>query len=64
MSQLTQGPIDVSIGTVLGLLWGFFLIYVPPSPWAVVYNTQECEDQNTKKSQVHIHKILCNIDCK
>ncbi|VVC29111.1 Hypothetical protein CINCED_3A022735 [Cinara cedri] len=51
-SKIIQGPIDVSIGTLLGLLWGFFLIYVPPSPWAVIYNTQEIEDQNTKKSQI------------
>lgn len=56
-SKITQGPIDVSIGTVLGLIWGTILIYVPASPWAVIYNQQECEDQNIKKSQVNYYII-------
>jgi len=51
-SQITQGPIDVSIGTIVGLIWGCFLIFVPASPWAMIYNKQECEDQNLKKSQI------------
>jgi len=51
--KITQGLIDVSIGTVLGVIWGFFLIFVPPSPWAMIYKNQETE--NTK-SQVNRHK--------
>lgn len=48
-SKITQGLVDVSIGTVAGVIWGFFLIFVPPSPWAVIYKNQETE--NTNKSQ-------------
>ncbi|XP_029342199.1 sodium/hydrogen exchanger 9B2-like [Acyrthosiphon pisum] len=29
-SKIVQGPEDVCIGTALGLVWGFLLIFVPP----------------------------------
>ncbi|XP_022175088.1 sodium/hydrogen exchanger 9B2-like [Myzus persicae] len=48
-SKIIQGLIDVSVGTVLGVVWGFFLIFVPPSPWAKIYKNQKIE--NTDKSQ-------------
>ncbi|XP_025202540.1 sodium/hydrogen exchanger 9B2-like isoform X2 [Melanaphis sacchari] len=35
-SKIVQGPEDVCIGTALGLVWGFLLIFVPPAPWANV----------------------------
>lgn len=53
-----QGPLDVAIGTIFGIIWGFILIYMPPSPWAMIYNKQDSEDQNAKKSQVNEQKIL------
>jgi len=56
-SKITQGPIDVSIGTVLGLVWGFVLIFVPASPWAVIYNEQNGEDKTVDKSQVNINAL-------
>ncbi|XP_026804473.1 sodium/hydrogen exchanger 9B2-like [Rhopalosiphum maidis] len=51
-SKIIQGPIDVSIGTVIGLMWGCVLIFVPPSPWALIYNKRESNYQNTKKSEI------------
>ncbi|XP_025202600.1 sodium/hydrogen exchanger 9B2-like [Melanaphis sacchari] len=45
--QIIQGPIDVSIGIVIGLMWGCVLIFVPPSPWAIIYNKRE-----SKKSEI------------
>jgi len=52
-SKIIQGPIDVTIGTVVGLLWGCVLIFVPPSPWAMIYNKRESKVQITKKSEVN-----------
>lgn len=49
MSKIVQGPEDVCIGTALGLLWGFFLIFVPPSPWAQVYQSQNENEMTTDK---------------
>ncbi|XP_022174709.1 sodium/hydrogen exchanger 9B2-like isoform X2 [Myzus persicae] len=41
-SKIVQGPEDVCIGTALGLVWGFLLMFVPSAPWAnVSYNTQK-----------------------
>ncbi|XP_025413876.1 sodium/hydrogen exchanger 9B2-like [Sipha flava] len=51
-SKIVQGPIDVSIGIALGLVWGFILIYMPPSPWAMIYSKQGSEERNAKKSQI------------
>ncbi|KAF0756493.1 sodium/hydrogen exchanger 9B2-like [Aphis craccivora] len=51
-SKIIQGPIDVSIGTVMGLIWGCVLIFVPPSPWSVMYSKRESNCQNTKKSKI------------
>jgi len=39
------------MGTALGVIWGFFLIFAPPSPWAKIYKNQKKE--NTEKSQVN-----------
>ncbi|XP_015364906.1 PREDICTED: mitochondrial sodium/hydrogen exchanger 9B2-like [Diuraphis noxia] len=50
-SKIIQGPIDVAIGTVVGLVWGCVLIFVPPSPWAIIYNKRE-NVQNAKKSEI------------
>ncbi|XP_025414172.1 sodium/hydrogen exchanger 9B2-like isoform X2 [Sipha flava] len=55
-SKIVQGPEDVCIGTALGLLWGFFLIFVPPSPWAQVYQSQN-ENEMTEEKQVCHKKI-------
>jgi hypothetical protein len=54
-SKIVQGPEDVCIGTALGLLWGFFLIFVPPSPWAQVYQSQN-ENEMTEEKQVKCTK--------
>ncbi|XP_022174970.1 sodium/hydrogen exchanger 9B2-like [Myzus persicae] len=51
-SKIIQGPIDVAIGTMVGLIWGCILIFVPPSPWAMIYNTREKKVQNTTKSEI------------
>lgn len=59
-SKITQGPIDVSIGTIVGLVWGFFLIFVPASPWAVIYNSKT-EDRKIKKSEVSFLYGVCII---
>ncbi|XP_060861285.1 sodium/hydrogen exchanger 9B2-like isoform X2 [Metopolophium dirhodum] len=41
-SKIVQGPEDVCIGTALGLVWGFLLIFVPPPSWAnVSYTTRK-----------------------
>ncbi|XP_015365605.1 PREDICTED: mitochondrial sodium/hydrogen exchanger 9B2-like [Diuraphis noxia] len=50
-SKIVQGPEDVCIGTALGLVWGFLLIFVPPAPWANVYNTTQKDklDVNDEK---------------
>ncbi|CAI6343142.1 unnamed protein product [Macrosiphum euphorbiae] len=41
-SKIVQGPEDVCIGTALGLVWGFLLIFVPPPSWAnVSYTTKK-----------------------
>jgi len=43
----------VAIGTVVGLIWGCVLIFVPPSPWAMIYNKRE-NVQKAKKSEVNL----------
>lgn len=49
-SKIIQGPVDVTIGTVMGIIWGCILIFVPPSPWAMIYNKRRTEVQTTEKS--------------
>jgi len=44
----------VAIGTALGLIWGCVLIFVPPSPWAMIYNKRENQVPNTNKSEVNL----------
>lgn len=51
------------IGTVLGLIWGSFLIFVPPSPWAVIYNKKENDDDTSTKSEVSYKYILSTYIC-
>ncbi|XP_050538588.1 sodium/hydrogen exchanger 9B2-like [Daktulosphaira vitifoliae] len=41
INKIVQGPIDVCIGIVIGLLWGAVLIFVPPSPWAQNVNSDD-----------------------
>lgn len=58
-SKIIQGPVDICIGTALGLVWGFLLIFVPPPPWAKVYRgKQGNENQNDGKqvitSTIHV----------
>ncbi|XP_026804820.1 sodium/hydrogen exchanger 9B2-like [Rhopalosiphum maidis] len=48
-SKIIQGLIDVSLGTVLGVIWGFFLIFVPPSPWAMIYKKPKTENSITSQ---------------
>lgn len=52
-SKIIQGPVDICIGTALGLVWGFLLIFVPPPPWAKVYRgMQGNENQNDGKQVI------------
>jgi len=52
-SKIVQGPEDVCIGTALGLVWGFVLMFVPPAPWANVYNTtQKDNNDDNDENQV------------
>ncbi|KAF0709888.1 sodium/hydrogen exchanger 9B2-like, partial [Aphis craccivora] len=41
---IIQGFIDVSLGILMGVIWGFFLIFVPPSPWAMIYKKPKTEN--------------------
>ncbi|XP_050056472.1 sodium/hydrogen exchanger 9B1-like isoform X3 [Aphis gossypii] len=51
-SKIVQGPEDVCIGTALGLVWGFLLIFVPPAPWAnVSYTTRKGSLQNNDQNR-------------
>lgn len=51
-SKIVQGPEDVCIGTALGLVWGFLLIFVPPAPWAnVSYTTRKGPLQNNDQNR-------------
>ncbi|KAF0742553.1 sodium/hydrogen exchanger 9B2-like [Aphis craccivora] len=43
-SKIIQGFVDVSIGTTMGVVWGFFLIFVPPSPWAMICKKPKTEN--------------------
>ncbi|KAF0756492.1 sodium/hydrogen exchanger 9B2-like, partial [Aphis craccivora] len=43
-SKIIQGFVDVSIGAMMGVVWGFFLIFVPPSPWAMIYKKPKTEN--------------------
>jgi len=57
-SKIIQGPVDICIGTALGLVWGFLLIFVPASPWAKVYRTGENETQeNDETRRVNIERM-------
>ncbi|KAF0727143.1 sodium/hydrogen exchanger 9B2-like [Aphis craccivora] len=42
--SILQVFIIVSIGTLMGVIWGFFLIFVPPSPWAMIYKKPKTEN--------------------
>lgn len=53
--KIVQGPVDVCIGTALGIVWGFILIIVPPSPWAKIYDNSK----ENIKIQVN-EKFLCS----
>ncbi|XP_025202542.1 sodium/hydrogen exchanger 9B2-like [Melanaphis sacchari] len=48
-SKIIQGFIEISIGTVLGVIWGFFLIFVPSSPWAMIYKKSKIENTITSR---------------
>jgi len=50
-SKIVQGPVDICIGTALGLVWGFLLIFVPAPPWADANADQE--DDETRVVNVH-----------
>jgi len=43
-SKIIQGFVDVSIGTTMGVVWGFFLIFVPPSPWTMICKKPKTEN--------------------
>ncbi|VVC29109.1 Hypothetical protein CINCED_3A013145 [Cinara cedri] len=51
-SKLIQGPVDICIGTALGLVWGFFLIFVPPPPWAKVYGRKKDNENETDGNEI------------
>lgn len=56
-SKIVQGPEDICIGTALGIGWGFLLMFVPPSPWAQIYNYHGDENQKYKEKKVNL-KIM------
>lgn len=35
----------------MGLVWGFLLIFIPPSPWAKSFDQQSNENQQSNESQ-------------
>ncbi|XP_050538581.1 sodium/hydrogen exchanger 9B2-like isoform X2 [Daktulosphaira vitifoliae] len=51
-SKIIQGPVDVGIGTALGILWGFVLMYIPPSPWANNYNKDQANDNQQETNRL------------
>lgn len=51
-SKILQGPVDICIGTALGLVWGLFLIFVPPPPWAKAYSRKRENENQTEEKQV------------
>lgn len=57
-SKIVQGPEDVCIGTALGMVWGFILIFIPPSPWAEVYTEQKDEIKKNEKIEVIKYYII------
>jgi len=58
-NKIVQGPVDVCIGTALGIVWGFLMIIVPPSPWAKIYDNSKEKDQESIKTHVNEY-FLCS----
>lgn len=50
-SKIVQGPEDVCIGTALGLVWGFLLIFIPPSSWAKMYSKPDGTENDAKRKK-------------
>ncbi|XP_060853698.1 sodium/hydrogen exchanger 9B2-like isoform X1 [Rhopalosiphum padi] len=63
-SKIVQGPEDVCIGTALGLVWGFLLIFVPPAPWANVSFTARKDQQDDGKTFVDEEQANQSVTAK
>lgn len=51
----------------MGLVWGFLLIFIPPSPWAKSFkqqsneNQQSNDNQQNEEQQVNRINNYCNM---